>query len=40
MALSTLVAVCLGGTLPLTLHGVGLNSAVAAGPVLTTVTDA
>ncbi|HXG09201.1 MAG TPA: magnesium transporter [Gemmataceae bacterium] len=39
MTLSTLVAVCLGGTLPLALSRLGLDPAVAAGPILTTVTD-
>jgi magnesium transporter len=40
MALSTLVAVCLGGTLPLALSRLGLDPAIAAGPILTTLTDA
>jgi magnesium transporter len=40
IALSTLVAVCLGGTLPLALTRLGLDPAIAAGPILTTLTDA
>jgi magnesium transporter len=40
MALSSLVAVCLGGTLPLALTRLGLDPAIAAGPILTTLTDA
>jgi magnesium transporter len=39
MALSALVAVCLGGTLPLALSRLGLDPAIAAGPILTTLTD-
>jgi magnesium transporter len=39
VTLSTLVAVCLGGTLPLALTKLGLDPAIAAGPILTTVTD-
>jgi magnesium transporter len=39
MTLSTLVAVCLGGTLPLALSKLGLDPAIAAGPILTTITD-
>jgi magnesium transporter len=40
MALSTLVAACLGGALPLALSRLGLDPAIAAGPILTTLTDA
>jgi magnesium transporter len=39
MALSTLVAVCLGGVLPLALTRLRLDPALAAGPILTTITD-
>jgi magnesium transporter len=39
MTLSTLLAVCLGGTLPLVLRRLGLDPAIGAGPILTTVTD-
>ncbi len=39
MAVNTLVAVSLGGTLPLILRRVGVDPALAAGPLLTTVTD-
>lgn len=39
MALSTLVAVCLGGILPLVLSRLGLDPAIASGAILTTVTD-
>ena len=39
MTLSTLVAVCLGGTLLLVLRRLSLDPAIAAGPILTTVTD-
>jgi len=40
MAISMFVAVCLGSTLPLALSRLGLDPAIAAGPILTTVTDA
>ena len=39
LALNTLVAVSLGGTVPLLLKRMRLDPAVASGPVLTTVTD-
>ena len=39
MAISMFVAVCLGSTLPLALSRLGLDPAIAAGPILTTVTD-
>jgi magnesium transporter len=39
LALSTLVAVCLGGTIPLALKRLGVDPALASGPILTTVTD-
>jgi magnesium transporter len=36
---NTLVAVCLGGSLPLILRLVRLDPAMVSGPILTTVTD-
>ncbi|MCP4431995.1 MAG: magnesium transporter [Gammaproteobacteria bacterium] len=39
LSLNTLIAVSIGGTVPLILKGVGVDPAVAAGPLLTTVTD-
>ncbi len=39
LALNTMVAVSIGGTVPLILKGMGVDPAVASGPVLTTVTD-
>ncbi len=39
LALNTLVAVSLGGTIPLLLKRMKLDPAVASGPILTTVTD-
>ncbi len=39
LALNTLVAVSLGGTIPLALRGLKLDPALAAAPILTTVTD-
>jgi magnesium transporter len=39
MALNTIIAVSLGGTLPLFLKGLGVDPALASGPILTTVTD-
>lgn len=39
MALNTVVAVSLGGTLPLVLKGFKVDPALASGPILTTVTD-
>ena len=39
MALNTLVAVSLGGTLPLVLKRLNVDPALASGPILTTVTD-
>jgi magnesium transporter len=39
LAANTLVAVCLGGTLPLILKRLRLDPALVSGPVLTTVTD-
>lgn len=39
MTMSMVVAVCLGGILPLALHQLDLDPAIAAGPILTTITD-
>ncbi|MDX1682613.1 MAG: magnesium transporter, partial [Phycisphaeraceae bacterium] len=39
MATNSVIAVCLGGTLPLALRGLKIDPALAAGPLLTTVTD-
>jgi len=39
LALNTLVAVSIGGTVPLMLKRFGIDPAVASGPLLTTVTD-
>jgi magnesium transporter len=39
LALNTLVAVALGGTLPLVLQRLNVDPALASGPILTTVTD-
>jgi magnesium transporter len=39
LALNTLVAVCFGGTIPLVLRKLGQDPALAAGPILTTITD-
>jgi magnesium transporter len=39
LAANTVVAVCLGGTLPLVLKRVKLDPALVSGPLLTTVTD-
>ena len=36
---NTILAVSIGGTVPLILKGFGIDPAVAAGPLLTTVTD-
>ncbi len=36
---NTLIAVSMGGTIPLLLKKWGVDPAVAAGPLLTTVTD-
>jgi magnesium transporter len=37
--MNTVLAVSLGGTVPLLLKRFGLDPAVASGPILTTVTD-
>jgi len=39
LALNTLVAVSIGGTVPLFLKGIHADPAIASGPVLTTITD-
>jgi magnesium transporter len=39
MSVNTVVAVCIGGCVPLFLRGVGKDPALASGPILTTVTD-
>ena len=39
LSINTLVAVSIGGTVPLLLRRFGVDPAVASGPVLTTVTD-
>jgi magnesium transporter len=39
LAANTLLAVCLGGVLPLVLKGLRQDPALVSGPVLTTVTD-
>ena len=39
LAVNTIVAVCLGGLIPLYLKKMGKDPALASGPILTTVTD-
>jgi magnesium transporter len=39
LALNTVVAVAIGGSVPLLLKGLGVDPALASGPILTTVTD-
>ncbi len=39
LALNTVVAVSIGGCVPLVLKGLGVDPALASGPILTTVTD-
>jgi magnesium transporter len=39
LALNTIVAVSIGGSVPLILRGFGVDPALASGPILTTVTD-
>jgi magnesium transporter len=39
LGLNTIVAVCIGGSVPLLLRRLGLDPALASGPILTTVTD-
>jgi magnesium transporter len=39
LALNTLLAVLLGGAVPLILRGMKMDPALASGPILTTITD-
>ena len=39
LAINTVLAVAIGGSVPLLLKGFGVDPAVASGPLLTTVTD-
>jgi magnesium transporter len=39
LALNTMIAVCVGGSIPLLLERFGQDPALAAGPILTTITD-
>jgi len=39
LAVNTVIAVSIGGTVPLLLKRFGVDPAVASGPILTTVTD-
>jgi len=39
LSINTLVAVSLGGTIPLILKGMNIDPALASGPILTTITD-
>lgn len=39
LAINTVVAVSIGGTVPLALRGLGFDPALASGPILTTITD-
>jgi magnesium transporter len=39
LALNTLVAVCIGGAVPMVLRRIGVDPALASGPMLTTITD-
>jgi magnesium transporter len=39
LAINTVVAVSIGGTVPLVLKRFGVDPAVASGPLLTTITD-
>ena len=39
MALNTILAVCIGGTVPLLIKRAGKDPALASGPILTTITD-
>ncbi len=39
MAINTVVAVSIGGTVPLVLRRFGMDPALASGPILTTITD-
>lgn len=39
MAVNTILAVSIGGTVPLLLKKFGVDPALASGPILTTITD-
>jgi magnesium transporter len=39
LAANTMIAVCFGGLIPLLLRSIGQDPALAAGPILTTITD-
>ncbi len=39
LALNTLIAVCIGGAVPMVLRRAGVDPALASGPMLTTITD-
>ena len=39
LALNTIVAVCIGGAVPLVIRRIGFDPALASGPMLTTATD-
>ncbi len=39
LAVNTVIAACLGGSIPLLLRGLGQDPALASGPILTTLTD-
>jgi len=39
LAINTLIAVSIGGTIPLILKRMGVDPALASGPILTTITD-
>jgi len=39
LALNTVLAVCIGGTVPLILRKIKMDPALASGPILTTITD-
>ena len=39
LSLNTIIAVCIGGTVPLLLRRFGQDPALASGPILTTITD-
>jgi len=39
LSLNTVIAVSIGGTVPLLLKGLEIDPALASGPILTTITD-
>jgi len=39
MMVNTIIAVSIGGTLPLLMRRLGMDPALASGPILTTITD-